>query len=137
MINTLNADYIERDKILFGEYDESKYVGGIRKFSCDRDTLELLVEKRFAEGRDFHNSAPSIREFLEYTEDDCAFITFTGYAVAPDRNDYRVSIDGVEVCFPIKDYSKLCFYVETFRLADDFSLDVIADFECRLKAWWD
>lgn len=89
--------YDKRDFILFGDVvNLGKYSGGIRKFrNLDVDRLKLLVEEGFAVLDDKHNEAPSIGEFIKFMEKYPEVLAH-GYAVSPERDDVRISIEGLE-----------------------------------------
>ena len=135
-INGLNSDYITRDKIIFGEYDEKKYLGGVRRFSISPATLKELLNKNFVGANDCQNYGPMVCEFLEWIADDEELVTFGGYAVTPEREDYRVAIDEVEIDIPLDAYNLVSYYVETFHAADEFTFDVHHN-KYHLRAWWD
>ena len=156
-----NKDYNLRDQIIFGEpyngnikpnfKDKSfndflelvnkYYSGGIRRF--DDLTIENLQElsgKKFIDEEDRQNEGPMVKKILSITSkikenDSSAKIFFHGYAVSPDRDDYRVSIDAITVstenCNIIEDeiYAPLR---EMCSNADDLDID-----ENELYAWWD
>lgn len=121
-----------RDEIIFGSFDPDSYmVGGIRRFSgLSPEKLERLVAIKAADKRESQNLAPSIEEFLAYGKRNPGKTSFEGYAVTPLRDDFRVSIDGVTAEFD--SMSDMADFVNTFRLADSFSID-----ECGGYAWFD
>ena len=130
----LNADIKRRDEILFGSFNPSMYLlGGIRHFETDRSTIEKLIDEGFADPDERQNDSPSIKEFLEYTEDH-DLITFSGYAVSGDRHDYRVTIEQINAV--IDDPDTLTKFVELFRYADELNLEYV-DGGYNMRAWWD
>ena len=86
--------------------------------------LKELVNLGFADVDEQQNNAPSIGEFIEVMGD-----TFTahGYAVNHDRDDVRVSIEGLE-----SDKGVTFADVEQFRQADEFTLE-----DNSFRCWWD
>lgn len=132
-----NQDYQTRDTIIFGQpIDwEHENTGGLYYFDAlTVEGLQELIDRRFADPEERQNFSPTIGEFMAFsqTQKSKGFdFTFEGYVISPDREDYRVSIDGIQ-----------------FR--GDCSYQVIADFEAiahnadeieidpnLLHAWWD
>jgi len=97
--------------------------------------LELLIEKGFADPEERQNSAPSIKEFLEFLKAHPRFGAH-GYIVTPERGDYRVSVEGVSAtgC----DAKDIVAFTNEYSHADEFSIDECEDgegFSCR--CWYD
>lgn len=132
----LNGDYITRDKLIFGGYDEAKYFGGLRSFRCCRDLMKTLIEENFASTREMQNCSPTIGEFMEITEDSDCDITFICYAISPERDDYRISIEGIDIVIPDSDFDSVSYFVESFHGADEFSFQH-EESNYYLHAWWD
>lgn len=130
ILNKANVN--QRDRILFGEdYDPRKYFGGIRRFSdLDYKRLKELFRLDVIDPEDRQNYAPNIATFMEFLHDHAGF-TAEGYAVSPERNDYRVSLEGVNLD---RDYTlkELRDFVMMFRSADEFSID-----RGGLHCWYD
>lgn len=126
-----NHDVKKRDMLLFGKkYEPAEYLGGIKPFyGITAEKLKQLVEQHFADPYERQNDSPSIDEFLEYA-DRQPDVTFDGYAVCLERNDYRVSIETVHQTFRNKDNA--LEFTKAFRRADEFDVN---DHEGR--AWWD
>ena len=131
ILNKVNVN--QRDRILFGEdYDPRKYLGGIRRFSgLDYKRLKELFRLDVIDPDDRQNDAPNSAAFLEFLHDH-AWFTAEGYAVSPERNDYRVSLEGVD-CDGDFSPEDLVDFVMTFRFADEFSVDT----EEGLHCWYD
>lgn len=127
----LNNNVDERDVILFGEkYNKDRYFGGCRRFDdITLEVLETLVEKNFIDLDECQNDSPTTEEFLEYMKDHEQFVAF-GYAISPDRGDYRITLEGIrsDVCFD--DIDEMIDFTNRFRYADEF--DVKPPY-----AWWD
>lgn len=123
---------MKRDEIIFGEYEPDKYLGGIRRFSdMDYETLKELVDKGYADPEESHNDAPSIETLLEFLKEHEDFYV-GGYAVSPNRDDFRVSIDTIESESSAQDnWNTLVEFVNMFRFADEFSI------EYGFFAWFD
>ena len=136
----MNKDVNERDNMLFGEdYNEEFYSGGCRWFDgISLETLKWLVSEGFADKEEAQNSSPSIGEFIEETNGYNDSVTFDGYAVSPQRDDYRVSIDTVNVEIPFDEPDLLAHFVSSFHYADEFSIspDSLRKIY-TLRAWWD
>ena len=129
----LNDNCKERDTLIFGKPIDWKKdgLGGTESFEgLSLKVLKELKEKNFLDPEDAQNSAPSIEEMMEFMDGHKGF-TAHGYVVSPDREDYRVSLEGVEfigkVSFPtITEFSKM------FGHADDLTIE-----EERLYCWFD
>ena len=137
LINNLNGDYITRDNMIFGEYDEDEYTGGIRHFTCEPDLIHELLDNNFVDPEDCQNYSPYISEFLEVADriPDC-HVAFECYSVSPERDDYRISIEGIHVVIPDTDYDAIELCVESFNGADTFNFHHEGD-SFFLHAWWD
>lgn len=119
----------DRDEMMEPFFDGSPYgadwVGGIRHYrELDAKTLTQLIEKGYADPDENQNCAPTIGYILTVLKEH-SDLTAHGYVVSRDRDDARISIEGVEgVCD-----------LETallFRNADDFSYQN-GEFYC----WYD
>lgn len=126
----LNKDQETRDKIL-GLLPGSYYAGGterVRQITLVQ--LEELIKNNFISLDDQQNSAPTVNEFYEFMKDHPEF-TAHGYAVDKRRDDYRVSIEGIQFYGPsgmtaMLDFIKLCRYADEFVCTPH-----------KLYAWWD
>lgn len=136
----MNKNVDQRDNMLFGEpYNEDHYCGGCRWFDeISLETLKWLVSEGYADTEEAQNSSPSIGEFIEETNGFEDSVTFDGYAVSPKRDDYRVSIDSVNVEIPFDQPDMLAHFTEAFHFADEFNIspDNLRK-EYMLRAWWD
>lgn len=123
-----------RDNIIFGEdFDEKKYLGGVRKFDClDGRKLGELIDEGFIEPKEGHNLSPWAEDYWDFinTHPDSRWY-LNGYAVSPERDDCRVSITGIET-HDIYDKYTLMDFVHYFRLADDIDIDA-----GHLYCWFD
>ena len=122
-----------RDNMLFNGYNPKAYRGGLRSFErLSYRELKWLVDNHFANPEDSQNWAPSIANFLKFMENHKGFYV-GGYAISPDREDYRVSIDSIGCDDDIlEDKEALVDFVEMFRFADDFSI-----VDGGANAWFD
>lgn len=125
----MNKDHKTRDTIIYGKPITTKY--DIKNYkNLTLDQLRQLVALNFIELDECQNSSPSVSEFLEFIQ-KFPQVTAHGYVVSPERNDYRVSIEGLEYKGPITvqlaiDFTNLC------READEFTLT-----ENKLSSWYD
>lgn len=95
----------------------------------DAETLEKLIDLGFADPKESQNEAPCIGEFLDWMRKNPDYKAH-GYVVSIDRDDYRVSIEGVDGC--AKSPEALKSFVNMFHNADEF--DVQDDYQ---RAWYD
>lgn len=134
---SLNQNEELRDEIIFGEHDNSKYSGGIRRYEgLDLNKLNALIEGEFVELEDAQNSAPTIEEMREFmTKWKDYNVTANGYVVEKRRSDYRTSIEGLDALtidskpFPdelVEDFTDM------FRQADSFKAA-----KTVLHCWYD
>lgn len=131
----MNKDYKRRDEIIFGGYDKKKYLGGCRNFTCYYDVMKQLVDENFIELDECQNYAPDTKDFMEIL-DGVPNVEFMAYAISPDRDDYRVTIEGFEVEISDTDFDTISLLVENFHGADEFSFQHNGD-SYYLHAWWD
>jgi len=123
----LNRDVELRSKILglSGEYS-----GGCESFEIGVAQLKELFDNNFIEPLSRHNDAPENEEILGFME---AYPDFKagGYAVSPERHDYRVSIDRIVLDRkPTPD--EMIEFTQMCRYADEFQCDLTGCF-----AWFD
>lgn len=126
----LNRDYARREEILQDYYSFSS-MGGMQRFAnMDVFTLQKLVDEGFVDLEDAQNSAPCVGDILKFMK---AYPGFTchGYAVDPKREDYRISLEGVEYNDMAR-MEQVVAFAELFRFADDFVIQ-----ENRLYCWFD
>ena len=131
MIEKMNMAAARRSEILGVSKRES--FGGIVRFEgLGLRELETLVSEGFADPEDCQNHAPSLGEILAFMR---RFPDFTahGYAVDPERNDYRVSIEGVHLGRIASD-EEFSSFMELFRHADEVTCrNTVAGLYC----WYD
>jgi hypothetical protein len=113
----LNINQEERDEIIFS-IGSPIYSGGVAHFKgLSHEKLQELVDKNFAEVDDTQNSAPSLGKFLEFMKNHPSFLAH-GYVVNKDREDYRVSIEGLEG--KSKNEEEMKAFVELQTYPDEF-----------------
>lgn len=131
----MNKDYVKRDEIIFGGYDPKSYIGGCKNFHCSYKTMEKLVEENFIELDECQNSSPYTKDFMDILK-DVDNVRFIAYAISPDRDDYRVTIEGVDVEIQDTNFDEVSLLVESFHYADEFTFKHEGD-TYYLYAWWD
>ena len=122
----------QRDLVLFYEpYDEKKYYGGIRHFDAISyaDCQELCkLDVLNPDGR--QNCAPPAKEIMEFLRLHPNFRAH-GYAVSPKRDDYRVSLEGVE-CGPGYSLNDVWDLFRILKYPDEYSVT-----EDGILCWFD
>ena len=128
----MNKDFNKRDEILFGVYNKDAYkYGGIRHFkNLDVDALKHLLDEGFIDPEEAQNDSPTTMEFYEFISAHPNF-TAHGYAVSPDRDDYRITLEGIE-CYESCDTKTIRDFIELCRFADELSVN-----DGCMYAWWD
>lgn len=132
-----NRNAQERDKILFGFYDENAYWGGCRNFErVTPEEIKTCIERGFADPQEDQNGSPTIREFLDFAENvsDESVVTFAGYVITKERPDYRMNIDAVDLSTTNMD--DVVKFANEFHYADEFEIKKIGD-QMEAGAWWD
>lgn len=127
-----NKDSKERDSIIFGEpQDWGRKNGGILSFDAMlSEQLDELVRLKHADPETCQNCSPSIAEFLEFLKENQGFLAH-GYVVSPNRDDYRVSVEGITYSGDaskeeIITFVNFCHHADELELENNF-----------LRAWWD
>ena len=65
----MNRDDLTRDIIIFGDYDLSKYSGGVRDFEdLTVDKLKQLLDQGFIKPTERQNCSPDTASILEFME---------------------------------------------------------------------
>ena len=106
-------------------------MGGVRHFEkLGLDDLSKLFERNFIDPEDAQNESPTAKEMCEFMQRHPSF-TCHGYAVSPDRNDYRVTIEGVERNGAVT-MEMFVDFVSLFRYADEFEAS-----QNGLYCWYD
>ena len=130
-----NRNEQERDQII-GQAFCNPPGKSIRRFSeLSLGKLQELVEKGFADPKEQQNNSPTIEYLLELGElaqsEGCK-VTFDGYSVPLEREDYRVSVDAINIYSQSIGESLGQKFTELKETADEFTFT--ADL---LSAWWD
>lgn len=132
----LNPNQTERDRLIFGD-NSPRYGGGMARFEeLDVVTLKKLIELDYADPQDKQNEAPTIAAFVELLErhaTEDSDLTAHGYVIHKERDDYRVSIEGIEgttrFSEGLLDILKVCVSADEFEVQSDLVFNV--------RAWWD
>ena len=132
-----NLDVNRREQILFcQDFDKKNYWGGCRDFKCSPEIAKQLIEEGFLDPDSYQNSSPTAGDLLEYAEDYPGDIELTGYAISPDRSDYRTNLVGLNARIPDTDYDNLSRAIELLRDADEFTFSHHDNYY-YLHTWWD
>ncbi|TXK85127.1 hypothetical protein [Paenibacillus sp. N3.4] len=130
---SFNMNYENRDKLLgiSGEWIFKRGSGSIRRFDfIDVSILKQLIENKFIDPIESHNSSPSIEQIYGFMA-RFPHVMAKGYVTSPLRIDYRVSLDALFV--PKKHITQ--------QLKQDFIAFCVKADELEtdeyLYAWWD
>lgn len=108
-----------------------EYLGGCQSFTeLTLTELNLLLDENFIDPEEYQNDSPNTMQFKEFL-DKYPDVRLHGYIVSPERDDYRVTIEGLEY---YGDVSKemLQDFINVFRYADDFICE-----DDHLFCWFD
>ena len=126
----LNADDTLRQNIMG---IKARYeVGGLEKFSgMTLETLNKLAENNFVDLAHSFNNCPTVNYFKNFMEKyPNEGLTAHGYLISPEREDYHVSIEGLEAKSTNDDF--ISDFIRTFSNADEL------DSECgKQRCWYD
>ena len=130
-LKTLTKDEInQRDMLIFG-CNSPRYAGGIARFenmSCE--VLEKLLELEFADPKETQNNSPTIKQFLTFMQKYPKFKAI-GYVVSPDRDDCRVTIEGLKANENLTAEEIAAFAIK-FHNADEFDVTLTS-----ARCWYD
>ena len=125
-----NYDDKRRCEIIGIDYPP-KYLGGCESFTgLTLYELNLLLNENFIDPEECQNCSPDTMEFKEFLV-KYPEVTLHGYIVSPERDDYRVTIKGLEYCGDVS-REMLKMFVDGYRFADDFICD-----DDYLYCWFD
>lgn len=124
MYDSLTKDaWKKRDNIIFGEANLGCYAGGVRRFTkLSLEQLQQLRQNHFISPLARQNNSPSVQEFQDFMEKYDGY-TAMGYVVTPQREDCRVTLDGLEKSTPITDPVELSEFQQLFRCADEIVIN--------------
>jgi hypothetical protein len=141
--NELNIDFKRREEIIFGRsiiWDDE--LGDCEFFEdLTLDKLAQLLEENFAEPQQTQNNSPTIQEFYEFGQKSQNLgyePFFIGYVVSPDREDYRTSIEGIQMSLEAETIDSRIYadFVSAFKRFAETAHE--KDISSRLLyAWWD
>jgi hypothetical protein len=117
--------------------DSSKWFGGVRYYKLmPVEVLKKLIELDFADPEERQNCSPSIMSIVEFMERWPNFVFAHGYAVSDQRDDYRISVEGVEGIIPKGMDSDADFrtdFIQFWTGADELELNNNGHF----RVWYD
>ena len=133
----MNNNYKKRDEIIFGNYNANRYsCGGCARADVSYVQMKKLVDEDYISLDENQNDSPTTEDFMNAIQGYENNVTFEIYAIEPEREDYRVTIDGISIHFSDKDKDALSFFVEQWRYADEFNI-YEQNGEYYIRAWWD
>lgn len=113
----------ERDNIIFGEADLSQYFGGVRRFKqLTVEQIKQLRQQHLISSLGRQNNSPTAQEIWEFMEKYEGYVAM-GYVVSPQREDCRVTLDGVEKRSPITNPQELADFQKLFSCADEIVIN--------------
>lgn len=130
-----NKDWKLRDSMLEWNPHLEKWITDkehydVRHFvNLDANTLEKMIELGFADPEDQQNEAPTIAEFLKWMKENPSYKAH-GYVVCVERDDYRLSVEGVDGCG--KTPEEISHFKNMFWNADEFDIE-----DNYQRAWYD
>ncbi len=132
--NNIKAN--EREQMVFHrDYDPMNYKhGGICRFDgLTLDTVQELIRKGFLARDERQNESPTVAEFMSFVkEHNPSNWIFHGYVVSPERDDCRVTIEGIESNGALTKDDLVDFFL-LFSAADEID----ADRDKPVYCWYD
>lgn len=126
----LNKDIKRRAEILNIPADCLK--GGTRRFDgASVEQIELLIKENFLSKYNCQNSSPTAEEFLDFMK-QYPSAKAHGYVVSPERDDYRVTIEGLEMVAESEE--EIDAFYDFCRHASDLSVNKK---KLHAYSWWD
>lgn len=124
----------QRDQIVFGEdYKSKKYGCGLRRFhELTISQIDQLEEAGIIDKRDAQNDSPTAGEIIEFLRERKTDGWYAhGYCIGPDRDDFRITFEGVgKKTAPSQ--QDIIDFAMMFRFADEF--DISND---GVRCWYD
>ncbi len=118
-----------RHEILNIEYDSKHYdVKYVKDISLEQ--LLRLIDENLIDVEEAQNNSPTVEEFINFLKDYPKFKAH-GYIVTPDREDFRISIEGLKVEEDLTTEEILAFS-NKFHNADEFQVTTN-----YARCWWD
>ena len=141
MFKTNYTKWNTREHMIFGENYKPENYGSHGSNTKHFEgmsicTAEALIAQGFIDPEETQNDSPTVREFIDFAKNHLdADFTFHGYAVGPEREDCRVSFEGIESNNDEISKETLLDFVKMFLVeypADDTNVD-----DDRLYCWYD
>lgn len=134
--NSYNSDYHVRDAIIFNAPVNDNY--DIAYFSdLSLEQLDALIEQKYIHTDDSVQNGNLLVCDLRQFMFDHPGTTAHGYIVTINREDYRTSLEGLELKAPYTDKDRGDFFF-AMNGADDLSEELSPPETCgKLYAWWD
>jgi len=128
--NELNADEARRNEILTG-YPHPQHFIEFKNLNLEQ--LEQLVAENFIHLQEQQNNSPTTEEFLAFMR-RFPEVKAHGYALPLEREDYSMSIEGLDYAGPVSDELEEAFdWVYMYKNeADDYINTPV-----RVYCWYD
>ena len=125
--NYLNHYQGGRDKVLFGEFAQDKYVQGIRNFdNLSVKDLKYLINNGYVDTLRKFNNSPTIQIIFDYMN-KYKYYFAKGFAIWRYRDDYGIYITGLKKCSEFKiNKQEAEDFQKTFNNAEQL---IIGDYE--------
>lgn len=141
MSETNYAKWNTREHLIFGEDYKPENYGSHGSFTrrfkdMPISTAEILIKLGFLDPEETQNDSPTVREFIDFAKDHLdADFTFHGYVVGPEREDCRVSFEGIESSNDEISKETLLDFVKMFLV--EYPADNTDVGDDRLWCWYD
>ena len=117
------------------------YGGSFTLVGLSARDMRVLIALDFMDPDEAHNRAPYIWQLVDFGE-KYPFVRFGGYAVSPDRKDYRISIENIDFHVYKGELEKYPDFTRDFtRIAkgsDESFIDSSGpESDARFYAWFD
>ena len=111
-------------------------LGGTESFSgMTLDTLDRLIQEGFVDPEGSQNASPASLQFRDFMDSFRAEgVTAHGYIVSPARDDYRLTIEGLEARSPNREFRAA--FALAFADADELDCDMEHD-TAGQRCWYD
>lgn len=112
-------------------------IGGVIRTDVNIEQMKDIVEKApdYINLKGKHNYSPSLNQFIEFCETNPQFV-MEAVLVEPERDDYRVDVDGVKAPVNTENTTILYDWINSF----DDSIDDPSEYGTyngNIRAWWD
>lgn len=110
--------------------DDKNFFGGCASFNgINAKTLQMLVDKGYADLEDNTNGSTTLGEYLDFMKKHKRFKAH-GYIVSNDRDDRRITIEGLEANRVT--ITEMVDFTDLDRMADEFRAT-----QLHCWSWWD